>query len=234
MADAFGRALRDYGRGALVDRPRFRRDDDEVSDLPIEPYFAPPEAWDPLSDWLVDRAGGRVLDAGCGAGRHALALRNRGHEVAAFDRSRGAVRIARERGVERTFVGDLSAPPVTGPFDAVLVVGHQLALGESVAALRTTLDRLAAVAAPGGRLLADLSDPTRASPEHEAYMADRRPADGVAYRTFRIEYDGAVSEWVSVLMLPPATLREVLADTPWTLREFSRDGADYAVHLERA
>lgn len=41
--------------------------------------------------------GGRILDAGCGVGRDALAFSKRGYEVVAFDGSEEMVRLTRER-----------------------------------------------------------------------------------------------------------------------------------------
>ena len=43
------------------------------------------------------RPGGRILDAGCGVGRDALAFAERGYEVIAFDASEAMVQLARER-----------------------------------------------------------------------------------------------------------------------------------------
>lgn len=50
------------------------------------------------------RAGGRILDAGCGVGRDALAFVERGYEVVAIDASDGMVRLARERVGDRAVV----------------------------------------------------------------------------------------------------------------------------------
>jgi 2-polyprenyl-3-methyl-5-hydroxy-6-metoxy-1,4-benzoquinol methylase len=41
--------------------------------------------------------GGRILDAGCGVGRDALAFAERGYEVVAFDASEAMVQLARRR-----------------------------------------------------------------------------------------------------------------------------------------
>jgi SAM-dependent methyltransferase len=43
------------------------------------------------------RPGGRILDAGCGPGRDALAFAERGYQVVAFDASEAMVQLARER-----------------------------------------------------------------------------------------------------------------------------------------
>lgn len=56
--------------------------------------------------------GARVLDAGCGAGRHARALAAAGFRVAAMDRSAALVRAGVSRGGGPAFVvGDLRAVP---------------------------------------------------------------------------------------------------------------------------
>ncbi|WP_202882968.1 MULTISPECIES: class I SAM-dependent methyltransferase [Hyphomicrobiales] len=41
--------------------------------------------------------GGRILDAGCGVGRDALAFSQRGYDVVAFDGSEEMVRLTQER-----------------------------------------------------------------------------------------------------------------------------------------
>jgi SAM-dependent methyltransferase len=50
------------------------------------------------------RPGGRILDAGCGPGRDALAFAKRGYEVVGFDASSAMVRLARERVGSRAVV----------------------------------------------------------------------------------------------------------------------------------
>jgi SAM-dependent methyltransferase len=49
-------------------------------------------------------SGGRILDAGCGVGRDALAFAERGYTVVAFDASAEMVRLARERIADRAEV----------------------------------------------------------------------------------------------------------------------------------
>src|ERR1700736_610255 len=51
------------------------------------PYFQGHENWPVHEREAIQRARGLVLDAGCGAGRVALYLQDRGHRVLAIDNS---------------------------------------------------------------------------------------------------------------------------------------------------
>ena len=70
--DAYGREVYDYQHNQtgyeIVER------DDGLFDLSAGPhlYFSTYEAWDPYLKEAIAYARGRVVDIGCGAGRHAL------------------------------------------------------------------------------------------------------------------------------------------------------------------
>lgn len=101
----------------------------------------------------------RVLDAGCGTGRDAAALRRRlpGVRVVALDGSAGMLAEARERvGADATYVrADLSAPlplaELGGPVDAVMSVATFHWVPDHAA----LFEHLAAVMRPGAPLVVD-------------------------------------------------------------------------------
>jgi SAM-dependent methyltransferase len=99
--------------------------------------------------YLPQVAGGRLLDAGCGAGEQLAMMRSAGWRVQGLDVDPAAVRAARSRGFE-VFEGDLRAAPFADrAFDAITmihVVEHLVRPHEHVAAARRLL-------APGGRLV---------------------------------------------------------------------------------
>ncbi|PRX50895.1 methyltransferase family protein [Prauserella shujinwangii] len=104
-------------------------------------------------------AGRRILDAGCGAGALAAALRDRGAVVTGIDASAGMLELARRRlGADADLrVADLARPlPFPdGAFDDVVasLVLHYL---EDWGPVLTELRR---VLAPGGRLLVSVDHP---------------------------------------------------------------------------
>lgn len=101
--------------------------------------------------------GARVLDVGCGDGTHALVLGQRGFTVTGLDVS--AAQLARaERAKEAlgapvAFVqGDMRDMAVEGPFEAILCVGTSFGYYDDEEN-RAVLRSMAALLAPGGRLL---------------------------------------------------------------------------------
>jgi SAM-dependent methyltransferase len=106
---------------------------------------------------LALHAGDRVLDLGCGPGRHALALARRGIEVTGVDHSEDFIALARaaaqqEQLPARFERADVRALDKDHEFDAVICLcqgGFGLLGGREDAAL---LERFAGALKPGGRL----------------------------------------------------------------------------------
>ena len=99
----------------------------------------------------------RVLDIGCGTGRHAHELANRGFEVVGVDRSPAMLEIARQRAPSLRFIeGDMRDVDLRERFDAVVMLfaalSYQTTPDAILAALRTARRHLPA----GGLLVADV------------------------------------------------------------------------------
>lgn len=102
--------------------------------------------------------GMRVLDVGCGPGRHALALARRGYEVVGLDHSEEFVRLAREAAAAEVLAGatfecgDVRDLAHEGEFDATICLcqgGFGLLGGRDEIAV---FGRIAASLRPGGAL----------------------------------------------------------------------------------
>ena len=138
------------------------RDDGYVETETIAWYFGGLRQWHPSERQALRHVRGRVLDIGAGAGRAALELQKRGHEVVAVDISPLAIDVCRKRGVR-----DARVLPVTkidsslGTFDTVALFGNNFGLFATARRARWMLRRLRATTAPDARIIAVSYDPYR-------------------------------------------------------------------------
>lgn len=96
----------------------------------------------------------RVLDAGCGTGRVAIRLSDRGYDVTGADVDDGMLRVARDRAPGLRWVtADLASLDLGERYDLVVAAGNVIPL-VAAGTEATVVARLAAHLAPGGLLVA--------------------------------------------------------------------------------
>lgn len=99
--DAVGQMLWAYYKGKEVFEI-WERNDGYISASPNEPKnFSEYEDWLPYEKRAIEFAKGRVLDIGCGAGRHSLYLQKRGFDVLGIDSSPLAIKVCKLRGLKK-------------------------------------------------------------------------------------------------------------------------------------
>lgn len=93
----------------------------------------------------------RVLDVGCGSGRHAELLTRAGFAVDGLDLEPEFVRLAQARNPAGRFLtGDMRSFSVDEAYDAVLCLFGSIGYARDSHALQNTVDHLAAATRPGG------------------------------------------------------------------------------------
>ncbi|MFC7176121.1 class I SAM-dependent methyltransferase [Halosegnis marinus] len=219
--DAYGAVVRDHHAG---EEPVeiIERDDGWIGvSAGAGLYFAEYEDWSGHERAGIDRAEGRVLDVGCGAGRVGLYLQDRGHEVVGIDVSPGAVEVSRDRGLDARGLDAADARDLDGEFDTVVMYGNNFGLVGTRATAPRILGGLAAVTSDDARILAATRDPYATDePAHTEYHDFNRERGrlGGALR-IRTRYGRRATPWFDYLMVSPAEMREVLAPTAWELHE---------------
>lgn len=240
--DAFGEMLlaetetRQAGGGRSVTEI-VERDDGFISAASPSRYFAGPAAWASFEREALDLVTGRVIDIGCGAGRFALALQDRGAAVTALDISPGAVAVARRRGVREVVLG--SAPDgVAGraAYDTFLLMGENLGLMGGRASAAAFLAGLAAAASPAARIIGHGADPHETDdPVHVRYRERNHAAGAMdGQMIIRVRHRDLATEWFPYLLCSPAELAGLAAGTPWELTSVEHaDQVNYLAVLTR-
>ena len=175
--DAYGHALWDYlcgkGRGYEV----VERDDGYVDVSGGRGiYLANDPNWPIRHRQAIRYAQGRVLDAGCGAGRHALYLQLKGLDVLGIDTSPLAVAVCRRRGLKNVRLMSVNQiSPVLGTFSTVLMLGNNFGLLANPERARRLLRRLHRSTDQDAGIIAESVDIYQTdNPFHRAYHRRNR------------------------------------------------------------
>ena len=150
----------------------------------------------PFFDSLFDgKRVGRVLDAACGTGHHAIALAQLGYEVTGTDLSAAMIERARQNAMAQnaavtfavTGLGELSALGQT--FDAVLCLGNSLPHLLNASTVDHALVDMAGVLRPEGILVIQNRNFDRVWVEQERFMSPQSTQDGNGEWIFVRFYD---------------------------------------------
>ena len=176
-------------------RDRFERLQAEGADLGGEARFV---------DVLVPR-NARILDAGCGPGRVAAALHDRGHIVVGIDRDAGLIESALRLypGVDYRVCDLLDAASLGETFDAIVLAGNVLvymAPGSEQAGLAG----LAQLLISGGRLVAGFAtDRAYTVPDFDADAAAVGLAIESRFATWHLDPWRDDSDWAVTVLRKP-------------------------------
>jgi SAM-dependent methyltransferase len=199
-------------------------------------YLAPFRRWAPQERRAMRLVRGRVLDVGAGAGRVALHLQERGHEVVAIDLSPGAIEVCRRRGVRDARV--LSIDDVDeslGTFDTVVMYGNNFGLFASAAKARRLLRRFHRLTSDRGRIIAQTRDVGGTdNPDHLEYQAYNRERGRLSGQIrIRVRHRRYATPWFDYLMVGPDELRDILEGTGWHLARTLEGEDTYMAVMEK-
>lgn len=198
-------------------------------------YFSPYSTWPGIEKKAIAFAKGRVLDIGCGAGRHSLYLQEKGHEVTAIDVSPGAVKVSRARGVKRVLLRPIQeiAKFKPGYFDCVIMMGNNFGLFSSARTANKILSEMDRITTENARIIAGSLNPySTDNPSHLRYhrFNNQRGRMGGQIRT-RVRFRDLVGEWFDYLLVSPEEIETLLRGSPWRLAKIlgNRAGNYFAV-----
>jgi len=200
-------------------------------------YFLPPQKWSSVERRAVAQAKGRVLDIGCGAGRHSLYLQERGLDVTAIDASRGAIDVAKQRGVRKALVRPIEEIDkfADRTFDSVIMMGNNFGLLASLRKARRLLKVLDRITTDEALIIAATRDPYQTDRkvhlDYHRYNRSRNRMSGQI--RFRVRFARSIGPWFDYLLVSPDEMREVLNGTPWELNDLALGKEGYVSFLAK-
>ncbi|WP_158847688.1 class I SAM-dependent methyltransferase [Algibacter sp. L1A34] len=156
MKDLFGQALLDYQNGHYTEDiiTSTSISDDDV--LPLPYLFREFKEMPKLEQKALKLAQGSVLDVGCGTGNHTLFLQEKDIKVKAIDISKGAIEVAKLRGVLHAETKNILDETKT--FDTVLLLMNGTGIFQELSQVSKYLTHLKSLLNTSGQILIDSSD----------------------------------------------------------------------------
>ncbi|GGI57037.1 class I SAM-dependent methyltransferase [Winogradskyella haliclonae] len=156
MKDIFGKALLEYYNNNYTEDIVTWTNISDKDSLPLPYLFRAYSEMPKLEQKALQLAKGKVLDVGCGSGSHSLYLQDKGFEVKAIDISKGAIDVAKKRGI--IHAEHKALLDETETFDTILLLMNGTGIFQEFTLVSNYLKHLKSLLNPNGQILIDSSD----------------------------------------------------------------------------
>jgi SAM-dependent methyltransferase len=223
--DAYGQQLLAQYNNRVPTAEIIERDDNYIdfgSDAGL--YFTEYEQWSPLEKQAVRLARGKILDIGCGAGRHSLYLQEKGFDVTGIDNSPGAIKVCKLRGLKKALVRPIFEIDKFKPhsFDTILMLGNNFGLFGDQENAKLILEKMNRITTPNAQIIAGTRNPYKTDDRNhlEYHKLNKKRGRMPGQIRMRVRYGKAVGEWFDYLFVSPEEMKDILDDTNWQIEEF--------------
>jgi len=235
--DAFGREVLGFLRGKNSCEITERDDGYISARYSPSVYFSEYADWPTIEKQAMEFVRGRVLDIGCGVGRHSIYLQNKGFDVTGIDISPLAAKIAKQRGLKKVklmSLTDLHFNP--NSFDTVIMMGGNFGLIGTPERGKTILRKLNRITSEDGIILAETRDPYRTEdPLHlEYHKQNLKKGKLGGQMKIRIRFEKTVSRWFKWLLVSKNEIQQIVKATGWKVDRFlDSEGSSFVAVLRK-
>jgi len=234
--DAFGQMIWAYYQGKEVFEIWERNDGYISVDLP-KTYFSEYEDWALHQRKAMEFVEGKVLDVGCGAGRHSLYLQKKGFDVLGIDVSPLAVKVCRLRGLKKARVMSIEEVNFKpSSFDSIIMVGNNFSLFGSFKKARRLLKRFHRMTSSNALIVTETRDPYKTNnPTYLEYYEFNKKRGRMSGRLRgRIRFEKYIGKWFDWLMVSKKEMKKILKGTGWKIKEFiDSNDSQYIAIIEK-
>jgi SAM-dependent methyltransferase len=187
-------------------------------------YFSQFKDWSENEKKAIRFVRGRILDVGCGAGRHSLYLQNKGFDVTGIDNSPLAIKVCKLRGLKKAKVMSIKDVGKFKPnsFDTVIMMCNNFGLFGSFKGTKLLLKKFYRITSPHAVIIADTLDPYKTdNPAHLEYHKFNKKRGRMGGQVkLRIRFEKYVSDWFNYLMVSKKEMKKLLKGTGWKVKKF--------------
>jgi len=235
--DAFGQMMWAYYNGKEICEIVERDDGYFSAHKTPKVYFSDYEDWPVIEQKAMEFAKGRVLDIGCGAGRHSLYLQKKGLDALGIDYSPLAVKVCTLRGLKKAKVMSFEDVDFkTNSFDTIVMMGGNFGLLGNLKNAKGLLKKFHNITSDNGLIIAETVDPYRTdNPAHLEYQESNREKGRMSGQVrIRVRFEKAVTRWFDWLMVSREEMKMLLIGTGWKVSQFlNSEGPRYIAIIEK-
>jgi len=224
MNTAFGASLLAYWRGNSEAKHIIERDDGYKEEIAVEYLFKESSEWEDEEIQSLNKIPPKstILDVGCGVGRIAIYLQNKGHKVVGLDSCPEALQITKAQGLKITILENickLHDPPLFNSFNVILMMGNNFGICGNIPKTQRLLARFRTFLSPDGLLIFSCRDPLNTDNQvhlsyHDQNRKNGRPPGLIK---IRICYQNTKDEWWDLLFVDIPTVEEILDNSGYRI-----------------
>lgn len=214
-----------------------------------EEYLSGYEDWPMHQKKAMSYVQGRVLDIGCGAGRHALYLQEEGFDAFGIDTSPLAVEVCKLRGLKKVETmsideidsdtgfdtgSELGSEP--GRFGTILMMGNNFGLFGSFERAKQLLEKFYQITESNAKIIAESTDPYNSTdPSYMQYLKfNKKRGRMPGQLRIRIRYGSYMTPWFDYLLVSKAEMKKILKGSGWKIKKFiDSDDSMYIAIIEK-
>jgi SAM-dependent methyltransferase len=236
--DAFGQEIWAYHKGRecfeVIERDDGYFDADNLPKM----YFSEYENWSLREKMAMEFVKGRVLDVGCGAGRHSLYLQNKGFDILGIDNSPLAIEVCKLRGLKKAKVMSIEEVNFKpSSFDTIIMMGNNFGLFGSFKKARRLLKRFHKMTSENALIIAETRDPYKTdNPAHLKYHEFNKKRERMGGQVrIRVRFEKYATKWFDYLFVSKEEMEKILKGTGWKIKKFiDSESPQYIAIIEKS